>query len=330
MDCERRLHQRTYGGVGTNAKHLVVHERTTRLVGVSPEDGTTLWEHAGFEHPGGVTVIGERCLVQAQCQSRQVCLDARSGERLWGAPGPHLTGHLVVVDEDTVIVGGERRAALRAVDTATGGVRWTRADLVRHLRPAVSAAGVLVGAPDGRSVLLVDVRDGQDLAEWPLPEPIAGPGHVARITVVDADRVVVRCGTSSVVEIVPSTGGVREIIRAERSLSDTPPVVAGGVSWLRKEHTGLVVVGSDGEVRETGVRQEVVNQVIPFDGGFVVAGKAGSLIRLDGGGRRVARAVVAHRIRAIHPFGAERVLVATKGTLRAISLSSVPWVTRTR
>ncbi|WP_253891528.1 outer membrane protein assembly factor BamB family protein [Actinokineospora diospyrosa] len=329
MDWERPLHQRTYTAwAAAGPDGLVVHERRTRLVSVSSDDGSTRWDIPDVLYPRNVTVSDGRCLVQPQNHDELRCLDVRTGEHLWSANTHSSTGHLVVVGT-TVLVGGQY-TPLRAVDIATGDIRWARDDLTKIVRPAAGASGLLIGKPNCPSVQLIDLGDGRDLGDVPLPCPIPQDGYFAGITALDADRFAIRCGPRSVAEVVPSTGTARVIVHAERDLADTPPVYVGGRLWLREVSGGLLVRGPDGCTRGTGIRQDVVNEVIPVDDGFVVAGRHGSFIRLDADGRWVGRVVVAQRIGGVRWLDADRVVVVTKGSLRAITLSTLPWVRRRR
>ncbi|MDX8141603.1 PQQ-binding-like beta-propeller repeat protein [Lentzea sp. BCCO 10_0061] len=316
----RQLHQAgSEAGLAVAAGALVVHERCTRLVGVDPADGSARWDvHVGT-WPRAVAIADQRCLVLPQDTNQLLCLDLDTGERIWSSDLHPLTGHLVVAG-DTVLVGGWRGyTPLRLLDTATGQLRWETDHCVHTVRPGVAEGGFLIGEPDGPMVRLVDRQELRETSSWFLPQPLVGHDNRAAFTTIDGHRFLARCGSRSVVEIVPSEGTVREFILAGSDLGFSAPAHVNDLLWTHDRRAGFIMRDPvDGRVlRRVDVRQPLLDQVIPVDDGLVVAGTAGTLFHLDTDGRVITRTTVSQRIRALRSLDPTRVLAMTKGTLLA-------------
>jgi outer membrane protein assembly factor BamB len=318
VDWTRQLHQ-AGTALAVTPGMLVVHERGTRLVGVDPDDGSTRWDvHVGT-WPRALAVTGRRCLVMPQNADHLLCLDLETGERVWDCGLHPFTGHLVM-DGDTILVGGWRGyTPLRVVDMATGRPRCETDGRVRTVRPVVAGAGFLVAEPDESTVRLLDRRDLREISSWSLPRPLVDSDDRAAFTAVTDHRLLARCGSRSVVEIVPSTGTVREFLSADRDLSSAAPAHVGGALWVHERRAGFTVADPvDGHVSyRVDVRQHLVDDVVRVDGGFVVAGTGGTLFHLDAGGQVIAQSTVSRRIRALRGLDPVRVLALTKGALLA-------------
>lgn len=324
----RPLHQAgSETGLAVAGDALVVHERHSRLVSVDPADGSTRWDvHVGT-WPRAVAISGQRCLVLPQNTNQLLCLDLATGERVWSSDLHQFTGHLVVAD-DTVLVGGWRGyTPLRVLDTATGQLRWETDDRVHTVRPVVAEGGFLIGEPDSPVVRVIDRQELREISSWSLPQPLVGYDNRSAFTTLGGHRFLARCGPRSVVEIVPSEGTVREVVLAESDVGFSVPAQIGGLLWMHDRGAGFTVVDpADGRVsHRVDVRQPLVDQVVPVDNGFVVAGTAGTLFHLDAGGQVSTRRTVSRRIRALCGLGPVRVLAMTKGMLLAASAGLYGW-----
>ncbi|GIG63311.1 hypothetical protein Lfu02_76830 [Longispora fulva] len=105
---------------------VVVHERVTRLVCLNNLDGTVVWDVPVGTWPRSLVLAGDRCLAIAQNVPYLVCLDIRTGERLWAAELPEpTTGHVTVVG-DVVLAGGWRGSCQSARTCPSSEVSWPR------------------------------------------------------------------------------------------------------------------------------------------------------------------------------------------------------------
>ncbi|EFL08387.1 MULTISPECIES: PQQ-binding-like beta-propeller repeat protein [Actinomycetes] len=105
---ERPLHQRGVASVlAVTRDHLIVHERSTRLVSLDPANGSVRWDAPVGTWPRAIVVAGDRCLVIPRNTPRLSCLDLATGRRLWSADVPAFTGHLAV-SANVALVGGWR------------------------------------------------------------------------------------------------------------------------------------------------------------------------------------------------------------------------------
>lgn len=323
---ERPLHQAGSGAdVAVGSGGLVVHERSTRLVCLDPEDGSVRWDVRTGRWLRAMSVAGQRVLVLPQ-DGGLVCLDLATGEDVWRVALRRWTGHLVV-DGDLVLVGGWRGyTPLRALDIATGRTLWETEHDVRTVWPAAGPGGFLIGEPGGTRVRLIGRRDGRELRTWSLPRPLADYDHEVAFTAVGSDRFLVRCGDDAVVRIALSAGIASELVLAGRPLLPVAPQHVGGLLWLAERPTGFTVADpDDGRVRwRTAVRPAAFGQVIAGDrgggGGFVLAGAGGFLVSVDSRGQVVERVKITQRVRALRRLGPGRVLVITKGTLLAAAV----------
>jgi outer membrane protein assembly factor BamB len=252
---------------------------------------------------------------------RLACLDARTGDERWRAPLRFSGGHLVVAGE-TVLVGGWRGYhPLTGLDLHTGEQRWQAADREALVVPVVTAGGVLLGQPGSTWLRLVDPADGRTRARWELPEPLADADAAPAITALDADRVAVRCGPRSVVEVSVATGEARVLLHAERDLLPRAVDRTGDVLWAHHTWRGVVAFDArDGRVlHELGSVRPYVDRVVQVDAGFVVAADHGLLLLVHPDSRQGSVwAFPVRRIRAVRPHGPDTVLLLTKGTLRVV------------
>jgi outer membrane protein assembly factor BamB len=229
----------------------------------------------------------------------------------------------VVATADTVLVGGWRGyTPLMAFDLQAGTRRWDTARPLDTVLPVPAGDGVLVGAPGGTRIRLVDRRNGEELSCWRLPEPLVDSDDRSAFTSVGADRFLVRCGQRSVVDIRLSSGDVRELIRAEADLVSTAVEYTAGVLWLRELRGGYVAADpANGHVLwRVDIGQPLVDQVIRTGAGFAVASSNGALVRLSSVGQVLDRTTVARRIAAVRGSGPAELLVRTKGTLLAVAV----------
>lgn len=320
---ERRLHQRgSAKQLSPTSDQVVVHERCTRLVGLDRWTGSLRWDVSVGAYPRAVVTAGDRCLVIAQDSDRLFCLDVRTGDLLWNSELPRWSGH-VVTTADTVLVGGWRGyTPLMAFDLQTGARRWDTARRLDTVLPLPAGEGVLVGAPGGTRIRLVDRCTGEELSCWRLPEPLISSDDRPAFTPIGTDRFLVRCGQRSVVDIRLSSAGVRELIRAEADLVSTAVEYTAGVLWLRELRGGYVAADpADGQVLwRVDIGQPLIDQVVWTGAGFVVASGNGGLFLLDSLGQMLKRTAVARRIAALRSAGSAELLVRTKGTLLAVAV----------
>ncbi|SHF38452.1 outer membrane protein assembly factor BamB family protein [Streptoalloteichus hindustanus] len=323
VSWERPLHQRgSTAGLALAPGHLVVHERSTRLVSLDPVDGSVRWDAAVGTWPREVVIAGQRCLVIPQNTNQVLCLDLATGECVWSADVPCLTGHLAVA-ADVVLVGGWRGyTPLRALDLESGRSRWETGRRVHTVQPSAAGDGFLIGQPGDTTVRLIDRNHGRELFSWALPEPLAHHHDDAAFLGIDPDRFLVRCGDRVVAEIRSSVEQGREFLRAGHDLLAVAPEHAGGRLWLREPRGGYTVGDpTDGRVLgRIDLRKTLVDQVVPTGAGFLVAGSSGVLHHLDAEGRVVERLPVTRRFRALRSLSPTRQLLVTKGTLLATTL----------
>jgi outer membrane protein assembly factor BamB len=328
---ERQLHQAGSDvGLAVAAGGLVVHERHTRLVSLDPTDGAVRWDVAAGRWPRALAIAGPHCMVLPQDTSQLLCWDLDTGERVWSVDLPPMTGHLVIAD-DTVLVGGWRGyTPLRALDAATGQLRWETDDRVHTVRPAATGSGFLIGEPGSTLVRLIDRHGAGELTAWVLPQPLIDSDDRRAFTAVGPHRFLVRCGDRAVAEIVPSAGTMGEFLLAENDLAFSTAEYVGDLIWVPERPTGYTVVDPrDGHVVwRVGLQQHLVGQVVPVrtgvGAGFVLGSTSGTLFHLDTDGRVTERTAVARRIWALRGVGPAQVLALTKGTLLAAVVGNSP------
>ncbi|MGW4774130.1 outer membrane protein assembly factor BamB family protein [Nocardia sp. NPDC004278] len=320
---ERQLHQLgRVKAVALTHESVVVHERNTRLVSLDRWTGSLRWDVSVGTWPRAVVVTGDRCLVIAQNTQQLSCLNVWTGALLWHAALPPTTGHLVTT-ADTVLAGGWRDyTSLMAFDLETGTRCWETADRVDIVLPVLVGDGVLVGAPGGTVIRLINPRDGAELSRWRLPEPLISSDDRPACTPIGPDRFLARCGPRSVVEIRLSSARVREFVRAEADLVSTAVEYTAGMLWLHELRGGYLAADPvDGHALwRVDVGQPLVDQVVRTGSGFVVATKNGALLHLDPAGQVINRTTVARRIAGLRSAGPDELLVQTKGTLLAATV----------
>ncbi|MFC8829223.1 PQQ-binding-like beta-propeller repeat protein [Streptomyces sp. NPDC057137] len=331
---ERALHQRvSRGTVAVAGDHVVVHERASRLVCLDRSDGSLRWDVPFGLWPRAVVAAGDHCLGIPQNADVVICWDLRTGAVLWTAELPRYTGHMVVGD-GTVLVGGWRGyTPLQAFDLSTGRLLWSTGEPHDTVPPLVVGDHVLLGRGRGTSVRLVGLRDGRERGRWELPEPLASTdvGMVlSRFRTEAGDRVLVRCGRRSVVEVEVEVGGrvgggsMRTLRRHDRDLTADAVHRVGGLLWLR-EAMGYAVADDAGTLRwRVDLRQRPAGGVVAAGSDFLVGGEQGTLFRIDPTGRMTGRAAVSRRIAGLWPVGPtgdpDALIVATRGTLLALGI----------
>ncbi|WP_410578597.1 PQQ-binding-like beta-propeller repeat protein [Amycolatopsis sp. lyj-108] len=318
---ERPLHQAgSPSAMAATARHLVVHERSTRLAGLEPADGSVRWDVPVGTWPRAVVIDEPYCLVVPQNSSRLVCLDVETGEDVWQAEPGSFAGH-VVVDEELVLVGGWRGyTPLSAMDLRTGALRWRAGECGSTVRPSATEAGFLLGKPGGDSVRLIDRGDGRELATWSLPEPLVGPDTGPAFRADDDGGVLVRCGDRLVVRIALSETKAETVVRAERALAPRAVDLCGGLLWLAERRGGYTVVDASDGAEQWRIRHDrrFVPSVASVDGGFVIADEGGLLFRIDLAGTVSERVRITQRIRDLREQAPSRFVLLTKGSLLAV------------
>ncbi|WP_433857042.1 PQQ-binding-like beta-propeller repeat protein [Streptomyces kronopolitis] len=325
---ERTLHQRLHPcTVAVAGDCVVAHERQSRLVCLDWRDGTLRWDVPFGLWPRSVVAAGDHCLGIAQNTDVLTCWDLRTGAVLWKADLPRLAGHIVVGD-DTVIVGGWRGyTPLHAFDLSTGRLLWSTGERHDTVRPLVVGDAVLMGEGRGASVRLIRMRDGWERARWELPEPLTAADAGMLFSWAGADRVLARCGQSTVVEIRIGGGTIRTLRCHDRALAPTAVQCAGGLLWLR-EPTGYAVADlAEGALRwRIDLRQRPAEGVIPAGAGFLIGGDQGALFHIDSTGRIIKRSAVSRHIAELCSTGPDNspdaLIVATRGTLLALRIAA--------
>ncbi|MFC3500021.1 PQQ-binding-like beta-propeller repeat protein [Micromonospora krabiensis] len=191
----RQLHQHgsssAFGGWAAAPDLIVVHERSTRLVGVDLRDGATVWDAPFGTWPRAVVIVGDRCLGIAQNIPQLVCFDLSSGQRLWSADLPGFTGHIVSAG-GVVLVGGWRGyTPLMAFDLRDGAPLWRSPGRVTTVAPMAVGAQVLLADPATGEIRLIDPRDGSQVNAWSLPEPVVSDDSRTVFATLEARRLLV-------------------------------------------------------------------------------------------------------------------------------------------
>lgn len=322
IEWEHPLHQRgVASGLAVTSGHVIVHERSTRLVSLDPADGAVRWDVPVGTWPRAVAVVGDRCLVIPQNNPRLSCLDLATGREIWSARVPATPGHLVV-SANVVLVGGWRGyTPLRAFDLATGRLRWETEQRIRTVLPVPAGDGFLIGVPGDIRVRLIDRHDGRVRAAWWLPQPLADNDVGSSIATVGPGRFLLRCGRRALAEIDLSSDTAREFVQAGTDLMAAAPEQAGGLLWLPEPRGYTVVDPAAGRLPwRVEVGERLVGQVFPTVDGFLIAGTSGVLVHLTSDGRLAKRTRVARRIWALRSAAPDRLFAAAKGSLIALAV----------
>ncbi|MFJ8911451.1 PQQ-binding-like beta-propeller repeat protein [Amycolatopsis sp. NPDC102389] len=322
---ERPLHQAgSPSAMAATSRHLVVHERGTRLVSLEPADGSVRWDVPVGTWPRAVVIDGPYCLVLPQNSGRLLCLDIETGDDVWQVEPGSFAGH-VVVNEGLVLVGGWRGyTPLSAVDIRTGALCWRAEEYGGTVLPAATEAGFLLGEPGGDSVRLIDRGDGRELATWSLPEPLVGPDIGAAFRADDDGGFLARCGDRLVVRIALSETKAETVARAERDLTASAVGLCGGLLWLAERRGGYTVVDASDGAERWSIQHDrrFVPSVGSVDGGFVIADEGGLLFRIDMAGAVSERVRITQRIGDLREQVPSRLLLLAKGSLLAVDVRS--------
>lgn len=307
---------------------VVVHERGTRLVCLNATDGVVQWDVPFGTWPRAVVVEGDQCWAIPQNRDELYWLDVHTGALVRSTRLPPFTGH-VVVTGDTVLVGGWRGyTRLHAFDRYSGITRWTSAQRVHTVLPGAVGSHVLIGQPGGRSVQLIDPRDGNEIFRWVLPEPLIGAdGQWDAFTPAGEDRFLVRCGQHTVWQIHARSGEADEFFRSDTELAADGMSVTDGVVWVRESRAGHVAVdaATGSTLWRVDVGYPTVGDVVAAGRGFfVVAGQPGMVLLIDSTGTIRERITVDRRNAALRGLAPNTVLVIGKGTLTAVAAGSGP------
>ena len=183
---------------------VVVHERWTRLVCLERGDGSVRSDVPFGLWPRSVVVAGDRCFGIAQSRRTQLL-----------GPG-----------------GWRGYTDLTALDSDTGRLRWSTSGRPATVHPLAMGDGVLIGSPKSEEVRLPDVRDGDELGRWTLPEPLSPTDYTPIFTPSGPDRLLIHCGRRSIVELRTDTDEIRTLLRHDSDLTATGARLAGGLLWL--------------------------------------------------------------------------------------------------
>ncbi|MGQ0804260.1 MAG: PQQ-binding-like beta-propeller repeat protein [Actinomycetota bacterium] len=237
-------------------RRTVLVGAAARIVALERETGATRWEapvpDAAAPHPvalaDGVALAGSEAGVL-------VALDAATGETRWSvrypgsvrsAPVSHLNDSPAAgIVAATWHGGGEPR--LRALDLATGAVRWD-APLMGFATAPVAAGGLVVVAEgDGQYAARVVARNAADGMEaWSTSTPASFESGITPGVAGDDVAVVDHFGTLTVLDV--TTGAVRARTELDEPVLHTT-VVLGGEHVVLTTHQGAVVVVDRGSGR---------------------------------------------------------------------------------
>lgn len=145
-------------------------------------DGAPAWTAALGSAVKGTPTVADGSVFAVEVSGTVVCLDLSDGTPRWHATSPDPLRLFAWADpaagDGLVIVGDLMR--LRALDTASGAVRWERTDLAPaylssacQVSPVISGDGVVVSCRPVPATML-DLATGQ--TRWPAP---AAPGTSA-------------------------------------------------------------------------------------------------------------------------------------------------------
>lgn len=141
--------------------HIIVADDQGRLVALDPADGAVEWTEAlGAPVYTTMAANGPRLFVPTT-RGRFFGVDADSGRRLWAFSLPDTTVRFTApaVDNELVVFGASD-GRLRALDPATGALRWTfEADDAITAPPLLTPRTVYAGTM-GRHLLAVDRATG--------------------------------------------------------------------------------------------------------------------------------------------------------------------------
>ncbi|MFC7761565.1 PQQ-binding-like beta-propeller repeat protein [Catellatospora bangladeshensis] len=315
------VHQRAYETRSAVAgERVVVHERSSRLIGLDVRDGGVRWDAPGCRWPGALTIAGGRCLAIAQWQPHPwlLCFEVIAGEQLWRAELPPTTGHLAVAGGAAVVGGWRGYTPLGAHDLGTGSLLWRTPERVAVETPYAVDGHVLVAETGTGRIRRIDARTGGDIAAWRLPEPVLGVDSGPVFLPLDADRVLIRGVSRAVWVLCLPTG---EIDRLPGVPEDTGAVrVAGGLVWC---DTGEGQVALEPGTAAPWARVPLYGRLVgavAVESGYVLASDQGKLVAVDPGGAVLGQATVDRRIGALHVTGRDRVLVMGKSELLAVDL----------
>ncbi|WP_164545048.1 PQQ-binding-like beta-propeller repeat protein [Antribacter gilvus] len=319
----RQLHQHggssATGGWAAGRDLIVVHERSTRLVGVDPRDGTTVWDVPFGTWPRAVVVSGDWCVGIAQNIAQLVCFDLSSGQRVWSADLPGFTGHLVCAG-GVVLAGGWRGyTPLMAFDLRDGAPLWHSPRPVTTVAPVAVGEQVLLADPTTGDLRLIDPRDGNPVNAWPVPEPLVGDDSRTAFATLDAGRLLIAGASGAQWQIDPATSGARRFSTAGAGLPRAALVV-GGLVWLPAAD-GLVAVDPDtGGVRHRVRLDNRLVGLVETDFGFVAAHRTGVLTGIDHEGKIRGRLVIDRQTAGLYQHETAGTLLFGKGTLSAGTL----------
>jgi outer membrane protein assembly factor BamB len=250
-------------GVGLHAPAL---DRTTvvvaageRVVALDRQTGATRWEAPVAGAPGPVALAAGYVLA-GNAAGALVAFDRGTGERRWSVSHPGSIRSVPVVtvpnEDGPVIVAaawhGGNDPRLRALDLATGTMRWG-APLMRFASAPVAAAGLVVVAEgDGQyraRIVARRVRDGVE--SWSTPAPASFESGITPGAAGDDVAVVDHFGTVTVLDA--TTGTVRTRTELDEPVLHTT-VLVGAAHVVLTTHEGAVVAidRASGRVRYRG------------------------------------------------------------------------------
>jgi outer membrane protein assembly factor BamB len=224
------------------------------------DTGARRWRAALRASVKGTPVVHGDLVVAVEVSGDTVALDLASGAERWRVASPDPLRLFAFADPtlmgDAVVVGD--LSHLRALDAATGALRWERTDLspyqtiVMHSAPVVAGDVLVVGSwPTPQSLVALDPATGA--TRWPATLPDADPvGITAGDTTVGTPCVdpktgdLVVSGLGFLARIDATTGTT--VWRRPASLPwnpATPAVTEHGIAAVDAGH-GVVLLDRDG------------------------------------------------------------------------------------
>jgi outer membrane protein assembly factor BamB len=145
------------------------------LLGVDPASGRVLWTHqVPDRYAASPVALGDRCLVAGGATVDAVA----GGGLLWRHTDDRANAtDISVADGTAYLVVNDDGGTVKALDTATGAIRWTSGMGSRGDRPAPPVvAGGVVALHGEEQVVALDIATGA--RRWSAPDRGTGAGTV--------------------------------------------------------------------------------------------------------------------------------------------------------
>lgn len=320
---ERALHQRgAISSVLVADDHVLVHERTSRLVRLNRHDGSVTWDARVGDWPRNIVRAGDVCLVRPQSPDRLDCLDLATGSPRWRIGVSKWTGHVAVI-ADVVLIGGWRGwSPVRALDLRTGEQLWEARPGCATVLPARLGHLALMAEAEGSRVWAIDPRTGVEVWRAGLPGTLGMIDGGPVFTPGGAGRVVARCGPGSLAVIREGSDVVGELPMNGRELPAGAVKYVGGLLFVREGRDGYRAVDpANGTLRwRVDIAQPLADGVAGTPSGFAMVTRNGTLLHLDPDGGIVRRTSLHRRVAELRGDGGSEVFLLTRGTVLAAAV----------